>query len=209
MNKNKTSLTKDKIIRISAKMFSAKGYEKVTVRVIAAAAGINAASIYRYFLSKREILDSMYKYFIDQQNKRGPSLDTLLQMAETEPPLDVLMKTQFYYDEKDQEFLDNVVATASKMIHSDEESERFIRVIIIDCITHTLKPILQHMISLKKIKPFDIDTFLKVLSGYCYSTAVLNATSLKHDKSLYDKCMEFIYSSVIVNDGDNDYEAGL
>ena len=203
MNKNKSNQTKEKIMRVSAKLFSIKGYEKVTVRVIAAAVGINTASIYRYFLSKREILNTMYKYFIDQQNKNSPNVDILLQMAETEPPLDVLMKTQFYYDEKDQEFLDNVVATAAKMIRSDPESEQFIKIIINDCISQTLKPVLQHMINIKKIRPFDIDTFLMVLSGYCFSTALLNATSLGHDKKLYDKCMAFIYSSIIAGTGEN------
>ena len=209
MNKNKANQMKDKIMRLSAKLFSVKSYEKVTVRVIAAAVGINTASIYRYFLSKREILNSMYKYFIDQQDKNSPNLDKLLQMAETEPPLDVLMKTQFYYDEKDQEFLDDVVATAAKMIHSDPESEKFIQVIIVDCISQTLKPILQHMIKIKKIKPFDMDTFIMVLSGYCFSAAMLNATALNHDKILYDKCMAFIYSLIIQNNSENNNEAGF
>lgn len=55
MNK-KTESRKEEIIRIAAKLFKEKGYSAVTMRDLATAMGIKAASLYNHINSKQEIL---------------------------------------------------------------------------------------------------------------------------------------------------------
>jgi len=194
LNKN---ATKDKILITAAKMFSERGYDKVTTRQIAKAVGINSASIYHHFVSKEEILKNLYGYYSEQIRKERPDLDYLLKLAETEPPHEVLMKSEFHFDEEKLVILDSILVTAARMIVSDPESERFIKENIFDSIKNTLEPLLARMIELEKIKPFDIKTFLDILSHYCFSAAALNNSPFRQNVKEYRAAMAYLYSAIV------------
>ena len=51
--------TKDRILEISLKLFSDKGYAALSMRDLSEAIGIRASSIYYYFKSKQEIFDAL------------------------------------------------------------------------------------------------------------------------------------------------------
>jgi len=55
----KGSKTKDKILKISLKLFSAKGYKATTVRDIAGAMGVKQSALYNHFKNKEEILETL------------------------------------------------------------------------------------------------------------------------------------------------------
>ena len=52
----KTETRKDEIIKTAAKLFKEKGYSAVTMRDLASAMGMKAASLYNHIKSKQEIL---------------------------------------------------------------------------------------------------------------------------------------------------------
>ena len=52
----KKTTRKDQIVKISAKLFKEKGYSAVTMRDIAKALDIKAASLYNHIASKQDIL---------------------------------------------------------------------------------------------------------------------------------------------------------
>jgi len=187
---------KEKIMRTAAKLFSERGYHKVTTREIANAIGINSAMIYYYFSSKEDVLKSLYKFYTEERLKECPDVTELLRLAETDPPYVVLMKSEFHFNEKTRKMLDQILVTASREICSDPDSERFIRDNIFDNITKILKPLLMRLVELKKIKPFDIDTFLKVLSYYCYSAAALNNSAFRQNVAEYQSGMSFLFSMI-------------
>lgn len=61
--------TKERILDVSIDLFSKNGYAETSLRDIARKVGIKASSIYYYFESKEEILDSIlgeYKEIIDK-----------------------------------------------------------------------------------------------------------------------------------------------
>ncbi|MUU78883.1 TetR/AcrR family transcriptional regulator [Winogradskyella endarachnes] len=55
----KTETRKEEIIRVAAKLFKQKGYSAVTMRDIAKAMGIKAASLYNHINSKQDILNEI------------------------------------------------------------------------------------------------------------------------------------------------------
>jgi len=187
---------KERIMKAAAKMFSERGYHKVTIREIADATGINSAMIYYYFSSKEDVLKSLYRFYTEERLKGCPDLNELLQLAETDPPHAVLMKSEFHFNEKTRKLLDQILVTASREICADPKSERFIRENIFDNITNILKPLLLRLVELRKIKPFDIDTFLRVLSNYCYSSAALNNSVFKQNVAEYQAGMSFLFSVI-------------
>ncbi|MCL2774635.1 MAG: TetR/AcrR family transcriptional regulator [Oscillospiraceae bacterium] len=193
--------TKEKIMRVAAKMFSERGYDKVTTREIAKVVGINSASIYYYFPSKEDILKSLYRFYNEELRKVCPDLNELLRLAETDLPYEVLMKSEFHYNDKDmREMLDQILVTAALRFCGDPESERFLRENIFDNIANILRPLLLRLIELKKIKSFDVDSFIKVMSYYCYSAAALNNSDFKQDIPEYQAGMALLFSIITPTD---------
>ncbi len=56
---SKGSKTKEKILKIALKLFSAKGFKATTVRDIAGAVGIKQSALYNHFKNKDEILETL------------------------------------------------------------------------------------------------------------------------------------------------------
>jgi TetR/AcrR family transcriptional regulator len=65
MRKRDAVETKARILATAEKLFSAVGFDKTRVDVIAKEAGVNKALIYYYFKSKDEILDTLFTSLID------------------------------------------------------------------------------------------------------------------------------------------------
>ena len=189
MDKQDETSTKEKIMRVAARMFSERGYDKVTTREIAKAIGITPASIYYHFSSKDDILKNLYRFYFEESRKECPDMNELLRMAETDPPHEVLMKSVFHYNGEMQATLDHILVTAAREICADPESVHFIRENIFDQIDNMLRPVLLLLVELKKIKPLDIDTFLRIVAYYCFSAAALNNSSFKQSAAEYEACM--------------------
>ena len=120
MAKQNETTTKGKILETAARMFSEKGYDKVTTREIAKAVGINSASIYYHFPSKEDILKNLYSFYSEQRRSEYPDLDGLLRLAETAPPHQVLMKSEFHYN---LEMMAQILVTAARSFGGDALSE--------------------------------------------------------------------------------------
>jgi AcrR family transcriptional regulator len=189
--------TKEKILRTAARMFSERGFDRVTVREIAKDVGITSGSLYNHFVSKDEILKDLYRFYSEQRLVDYPDLGGLLKMAETDPPHDVLMQTVFYYKEDVRDLLDQILATVSRLLCSDDENKNFIKENIFDSISNVLKPLLERMVELGKIKPININTFLRVLSYYCFGVAALNISPFKQSISEFQAGMAFIFSAIV------------
>ena len=188
--------TRGKILRAAAKLFSENGYHKVTTREIAQASEINAASIYHHFPSKADILKSLYEFYSVELHKALPDLRELLRLAETDPPHEVLMKVEFHFDEEVRRFLDQILVTAARQICADPESERFIRGNIFAPTKNMLRPLLQRMVELGRVKPFDIETFLGILIYYSFSAAALNHSAFGNSPERYRSDLAFLFSLI-------------
>ena len=184
-------------MKAAAELFSDKGFNKVTVREISNAAGVNLAMIYYYFSSKDELLYSLYEFYSQQVFKKNPDLNELLRLAETHPPGEVLAMSVFSFDEDLRDMLDRIIVTASREVNSNRESENFIRKNVFDNIEGILKPLLLRMVELGKIKPFDSDTFFRVLSHYCFSAAALNKSAFAQNSEEYSAGMAYLFSGII------------
>ena len=196
--------TKEKIMQVSAKLFSEKGYDKVTMREIAKSIGINSATIYHHFPSKNDILRSLYAFYSAQRYREHPDFDELMRLVETHPPHEVLRRSTFHFDEDIREMLDAILVTAARGICAEPESEQFIRENIFANIENTLKPLLMRMLELKKIKPLDIDCFLGIVSYFCFSAAALSHSSFRQPPDEYYASMTQIFSLVVSNQNESD-----
>ena len=67
--------TKDRILDTALQLFSASGYDAVSIRDICGEVGIKESSLYYHFKNKRDILDSLMQKFEDHVNALLQALD--------------------------------------------------------------------------------------------------------------------------------------
>lgn len=190
--------TRDRIMRVSAKLFCEKGYNKVSIREIAKACDINSAMIYYYFSSKKALLQSLYDYYIEKRTVACPNPYDLLKLAETAPAHEVFMQATFSYEDDVREMLDHILVAAAREIYDDPESEQFIRENVFD-LKLVMKPLLMRLIELKKIKPFDVDSFLRFMSYYCFGAAFLNSSVFAQSPEDFTEGMSILFSAIPIN----------
>jgi AcrR family transcriptional regulator len=204
MLNGETNLTREKIMRASARLFSEKGYHRVTTREIAKACGIKSATIYYHFSSKKEILKSLFSFYTNERFKERPDVNKLLLMAEELPPFEVLMQSEYHYETAIREVLDQILITAARDLCTDHESEQFVANNIFGDIEGILKPLLNRLVELGKIEPFDIDVFIRVMSNYCFSTAALHKSVFRQGPDEYREGMAFLFSVIKPISDNND-----
>ena len=61
--------TKERILNVAIDLFAVKGFDAVSLREIAEAAGVRKASLYYYFTTKDEILEQILEYVMESWNK--------------------------------------------------------------------------------------------------------------------------------------------
>ena len=76
--------TKDKILEKALELFSANGYDSVSVGEIARAVGIKAPSIYNHYPSKQAIFDAIVKETAERYEKFTNDIDIHVQNADAD-----------------------------------------------------------------------------------------------------------------------------
>jgi AcrR family transcriptional regulator len=61
--------TKERILNVAIDLFAIKGFDAVSLREIAEAAGVRKATLYYYFTSKDEILEKILEYVLESWNQ--------------------------------------------------------------------------------------------------------------------------------------------
>ena len=70
MQENKPD-TKTRILNTALRLFAVSGVENVSMRDIANAVGIKAASIYNHYVNKEQIVDACYDFFLNTMISAG------------------------------------------------------------------------------------------------------------------------------------------
>lgn len=71
----KAALTRQRILDTALSLFASKGYEKTTMRDIAAAADCSLGLTYRYFASKDELVLELYRNLLRQLEEQAEQLE--------------------------------------------------------------------------------------------------------------------------------------
>lgn len=63
--------TKERILREASKLFARKGYTGTSTREIAAAVGVRQPSLFHHFATKREILETLLAYSVEEAAEKA------------------------------------------------------------------------------------------------------------------------------------------
>lgn len=160
----------------SVNLFAEHGFENVTVRDIAAANGMRAASLYNHFPSKESILDQIYQFYRVNIMNVAPDLDEILALVPERSPNEILHQTMSYFDEELQPIMDKITLIAMMRAHRDSTAHELIWNYHAEHAKRYLRSVLQKMIDCDKIEPLDIDSFLELFISFAYTSLFRNSS---------------------------------
>ncbi len=159
---------RDIILEAAATVFAERGYQRATMKEVAAHAGIAPGTIYLYFKNKRDLLLAITDRLIAQ-----PVDHTLAQLADldAEAYIAAILQDRLQFARRNQAFLQALVTE----IWTDEElRERFF--------THVIGPILataarylQDRVAEGKLRPSRIEIVVPAVAGAIIILSVLRA----------------------------------
>jgi AcrR family transcriptional regulator len=155
--------TKERIFDISIQLIAKDGFESVSIRQIAEGVGINAASIYYYFSSKEEILDTIYQYFREHwtDNRKGTGqIQTIIETGSAIEVITALWDTAFLLEEKLAVRIILISKIILMRINNDSKAKDFFLHEWFDTDVKYLQKWLGYAAEIGRLeKSFDIDTF--------------------------------------------------
>lgn len=180
----------------SVGLFSEYGYENVTVREIAAANGMRAASLYNHFPSKESILDQIYQFYRVNIMNVAPDLDEILALVPERSPRETLHLTMSYFDEELQPIMEKISLIAIMRAHRDAAAHELMWNYNAEHAKGYLRQVLQRMVDCDKIVPLDIDSFLELFISFAYMTVLRNSSPAALGLERWLKTLDTLFSLV-------------
>lgn len=143
------------ILDAAAELFSRCGYDGVSLRDIAQRAGIRESSIYNHFPSKADILETLYREFIELVPQTRPSDEALDEMLMMMQPEEVLKSILFYVGKNVGRTLANTAMVINlEKFKTRQAADMYYRYVICEPAEY-YERLIQKMIERKMVKPVD------------------------------------------------------
>jgi len=184
---------KNRIILDAAYLFCQRGYNNVSIKDIEEETKRNVTA---HFSSKREILYALYDYYRSIDKGRQPDYDALLNEVEALHPHEVIKKMRYDNRLDVQNDLDRIIRIALFEYNSDPISAKFIYECLITPGINFIAPLLTRMIELKKVEPFDVDTFICVMNNFSFSAAIRHYSAYPVTLKEWESGLDMLFSFI-------------
>lgn len=118
--------TKEKIFDVAVDLFSKHGYHGVSVRKIAAGAGIKESSIYNHFKNKEEILSYIFDYFQEGMREQRPDSSELAYEIEYMAPRELFRLIFIRYVKNRNPRIDRIAAILFMEQYINQRARSFV-----------------------------------------------------------------------------------
>ena len=148
--------TKTRIFNAALRLFATRGVENASMRDIADSAGINIASIYNHYVSKDQLLDACYDFFLEQHPGAGLSEDLyriVLQKGSKEDIVKVL--TELFPVELEENRIYSMTILFSRIYIDTKATEKYTE--MINIFLQFLKFFFELGVELGRFDTFDIN----------------------------------------------------
>ena len=195
-NDAKANSTKESILDTCVRLFAKFGYARVSMRDIASAVGVQAASIYYYFKSKEDILESIFQTCVDERRASLVKLVETMEQTEDVSLRELLANTRHYTNDGSGDLHDLALLIAMHDITFDPKSVRFVQEMLFVPIDTILVPFLQRRLEQNEAETWDITAFGCILKSFLFSEAILKFTELRCSQDTMDGGFDMIASMI-------------
>ena len=172
--------TKSRIFNTALRLFAENGYEKVTVRDIAGAVGIKAASIYNHYESKEQILEACYNLWLDNRYSKTLTREQYEPVIRNGTKEEIIQIVNYGFEEHISENMFFALFLIYSRIHTDARA-REIFINEMDNAMQYLKEIFDLGIEIGRLHPFNVPAVSLIILSAMFFT--VHSATIHPDKN--------------------------
>lgn len=165
--------TKEKIMKTSAMLFAKEGYDKVSLRTVARLVEIKESSIYNHFSSKKDLLMSLMKDFVEKYHQVRLEQKALDEQIELQPPNVVFHNYVIQFGLKLDDYLNHCMRVMTMEINKNKEIADMYQTVIVNEPTTYFKDMLNKMSAVGKLSCTNTGAVAKHLNHCLISHSIL------------------------------------
>jgi len=147
--------TKTQIFNTALRLFAARGVENVSMRDIATAVGIKAASIYNHYISKEHIVEACYDFFLDNYDINRLNKEQYIPILQNGTKEEVVMLTNNQFPKEIEEnMIYAMIVLFSRIYTEAKATDRYTRQI--DDSMRFLKELFETGIEVGRFEEFNV-----------------------------------------------------
>lgn len=169
--------TRNKIFNAALSQMAQRGYDAVSIRDIVKEVGIKESSFYNHFSSKQELLDDIFRMFVEEANLRIPNEQEVDLMVKHQPVNEIVQRRLVEYIRFwDHQLLENAWYVINMEQFKRKEAMQ-VALKIWNQVFELLEMIFTKLVALKKIKKVNPATL-----AYSYGYA-MRAIQIEYELS--------------------------
>ena len=184
--------TRTRILKESAALFACKGYDSVSVREIADAAGIKESSIYNHFSAKSDILETLFETFIKEAPKSRLTEAELDSMLPIMRPEEIFKNILFHFGNRTSATVENVAMIINNEKFKNPRAAQIYYVHVVEEPVNYFERLINKMAARKMIKSVDARIFAE---QYNYVSIALTKEYFMAKNGLAD--MDMVIKSMV------------
>lgn len=163
--------TKELIFDKAIEIIASVGFENMSIRALANAVGIKAASVYSHFESKQEILNTIYEYYCHHMFDNRSPMEKSRKIMQSGDKDEIFNALVFDFVTTDQKKYTRMLLTTKIIfmrIFNDEQANRIFLDLSCTESSQYVKDLLDYGVSIGIIEPFDTDTYANFITGQIF-----------------------------------------
>lgn len=186
-----TDGTQTNIFNTAIELFSKEGYENISMKKLAHAVGIQAASIYNHFPSKESILDEIYSYYEEHYFDNCCYKNISDEQLKTSSAEELMSLFAWNFSSLPEDIRVRLTRIA-KIIYSrfiiDERANKFFRDIMLTKCLDDLTTLFERLKSMGRLhKDFEIKPFCEALLYACLMIGITNIANASFNHEVDNK----------------------
>ena len=193
--------TKWNIFVTAVYLFASKGCANVSIRDIAKATNIKAASIYNHFESKDALIEHIYNFCEQHFNNIISNLDNLVELVPTTPPQEIFKKYFSYFGDEIYglglyELMPKIMKIVLEEAGHDKRAEKLAIKLYYTYPKVYLRPVIEKMMELDLIEPIDMDLFIALYNCLELRGSYAHGSKLALSGNNWRKCRTLLFSLI-------------
>ncbi len=151
--------TTDRILRASAELFAANGFDAVSLTQIAEASGMRESSLYNHFSGKNAILESLFEIFRSSAPLFRPSPEELDRLLPHMTPEEIMKHILLYFGSHGDDFVERIAMVITNEKFKNPEAAAIYYACIVREPSAYYEALFEKMISRGMIRSLDARMF--------------------------------------------------
>ena len=186
--------TKWELFKVAMDLFAAGGYANVSIRDIAAAVGLNPASIYNHFPSKDAFLTEAYNFYERNYYEQLPTLESLIELVPERSPQEIWRMMTPVYEDELLDLMTKIILVAIDERRRDPNASTLIHEVFTKVPSRYITALLEEMIRLDMIESIDIAHFVSLYSAFNLFASTRIGSIYPLSKEEWQGGLEFLLS---------------